>query len=406
VPAVIALFFRFVREPGRPVALALALAGMDLAFVHPTYALFVAIPLLGFSLVRLLVSRSDFRAGLVGLAAYGLPVIGVFAWLEPIVSQTLSHNPTPRELAISLRNYAADLVVHSPSSYHLAPSVPARTGAIAVAALVLAPLAVVAARRRWSAFVLGGMVLVLAIELWSPAFVHFSNLVSLSQSRRAAGFIPLAFALVGGAAVLARALRIFVLPLALAAGIALQIAWPGDFGKVVHTGPGLATWIALFGCLAAIVVVLLRRGRDSFESSGTLAALAVGLFVLPVVVHGFATWNRSPQRDANALTPGLVRFLRTRVPQRAVVFADLETSYRISAYVPVYVANGPPSHVANTRANDPAARQRALLRFLRTHDLAIPRSYGAGWLVLARGEQPGRGARLVYRDARFRVYRL
>src|SRR6266849_1972958 len=54
VPAVIALFFRFVRAPTRPVALTLAAAGMDLAFVHPTYALFVAIPLLGFGLVRAL----------------------------------------------------------------------------------------------------------------------------------------------------------------------------------------------------------------------------------------------------------------------------------------------------------------------------------------------------------------
>ena len=78
------------------------------------------------------------------------------------------------------------------TSYHLAPSVVARTGAIAVGALLSAPLAALAARRRWSAFVLGGTVLVLAIELWSPAFTHFSDLVSLSQSRRAAGFVPFA----------------------------------------------------------------------------------------------------------------------------------------------------------------------------------------------------------------------
>src|SRR5437588_5043347 len=51
VPAVIALFFRFVRDPSWPVACTLAVVGMDLAFVHPTYALFVAMPLLGFALV-------------------------------------------------------------------------------------------------------------------------------------------------------------------------------------------------------------------------------------------------------------------------------------------------------------------------------------------------------------------
>ena len=62
VPAVIALFFRFVRDPNRALALTLALAGMDLAFVHPTYALFIAIPLVGFALVRALAAREDLRA--------------------------------------------------------------------------------------------------------------------------------------------------------------------------------------------------------------------------------------------------------------------------------------------------------------------------------------------------------
>ena len=46
------------------------------------------------------------------------------------------------------------------------------------------------------------------------------------------------------------------------------------------------------------------------------------------------------------------------------------------------------------------------LEFLRTHNLAIPRDYGAGWLVLRSGEHVAPGARLVYRDERFRVYRL
>jgi hypothetical protein len=106
------------------------------------------------------------------------------------------------------------------------------------------------------------------------------------------------------------------------------------------------------------------------------------------------------------LTPGVVHYLTADVPKGSIVYSDLETSYRISAYVPVYVANAPPTHVANTTANNPKKRRRDLNRFLRTHDLAIPRSYGAGWLVLTRRETVGPGARLVYRDARFRVYRL
>jgi hypothetical protein len=408
VPAVIALFFRFVRAPTWPIALTLAAAGMDLAFVHPTYALFVAMPLVGFGLVRAL-RGADLRRSAGALVAFGAPVLLVFAWLAPIVAETLSHNPGPAERARGLTAYATDLVVHSQTSYHLAPSVVARTGAIAVGALLAVPLAALAARRRWSAFVLGGTVLVLAVELWSPAFTHFSDLVSLSQSRRAAGFVPFAFALAGGAAVLARTLGVLVLPVALAAGIAFQLAFPGDFGmRVEHTGPAFATWVALFGGLLAIVAgaALARRGRGRLERADRLAGLAALLFVIPVAVHGFAHWDRPPGRDANALTPGLIEYLRARVPERSVVFADLETSYRISAYAPVYVAVAPPTHVANTRANRPKARRAAWLRFLHTGDLAIPRGYGAGWLVLRGRERVGPGARLVYRDGRFRVYRL
>jgi hypothetical protein len=407
VPAAIALFFRFVREPSWRVCVTLAAAGMSLAFVHPTYALFLALPFAGFALVRVLATRVDLRASAGALSSFGLPVVAVFAWLAPIVADTRSHNPDAVERARAVRNYATDLVVHSPTSYHLAPGLPARTGAIAVAALVLVPLAAFAARRRWSAFVLGGTVLVLALELWTLLFPRFSDLVSLSQSRRAAGFVPFAFAFAGGAAVLARALRVFVLPVALAAGIVLELEYPGDFSKRLHEGgPSLATWIALFGGLAGIAAaIVLARVHGRFERDGRLAGMAALLFVLPVAVYGFAHWDRGARHDGYALTPGLVDFLRAKVPERSVVFADLETSYRISAYVPVYVAAAPPTHVADTRQNDPQARRADLLRFLATGSLAIPAKYGAGWIVLRPHQRIQQGASLVYRDDRFRVYR-
>ena len=407
VPAAIALFFRLVREPSWRSAVTLAAAGMGLAFVHPTYALFLALPFAGFAVVRALAARVDVRASAAALAAFGLPVAAVFAWLAPIVADTRSHSPDAAERARAVKTYATDLVVSSPTSYHLAPSLPARTGAIAVAALVLVPLAALAARRRWSAFVLGGTVLVLAIELWPFVFPRFSDLVSLSQSRRAAGFVPFAFAFAGGAAVLARALRMLVLPVALAAGIVLELEYPGDFSKRLHVGgPSVVTWIALFGGVAGIVAaVALARRFGSFECEGPLAGVAALLFVFPVAVYGFAHWDRGPHRDAYALTPGLVDYLRSNVPERAVVFADLETSYRISAYVPVYVAAAPPTHVADTKQNDPKARRADLLRFLRSGSLAIPAKYGAGWIVLRARERIQPGARLVYRDDRFRVFR-
>ena len=409
VPAVIALFFGFVRAPSWQLGVTLGAAGVDLAFIHPTYALFVAIPLAGFGLARALIAGVDARRSAGALASFSVPVALVFAWLLPIVRETQSHNPAATERARALKQYATDLVVHSPKGYALAPGIVSRTGAIAVAALVLVPLAGLAARRRWSAFVLGGTVLVLVLELFSFVFPHFSDFVSLSQSRRAAGFVPFAFALVGGAAVLARVTGPLLPPAALAAGIVLQLEFPGDFGtKLAQLGPSAATWIALWGGLAglAAAAVLVRRRTARLERPGAVAALSVLLFVLPVAAHGFANWDARLTSDPSALTPGLVRFLRTSVPKRAVVYSDLETSYRISAYAPVYVANGPPAHVADTKANRPYARRADLSLYLRTGSLAIPRFYHAGWLVLRRGERVQPGAMLVYRDNRFRVYRL
>ena len=65
-------------------------------------------------------------------------------------------------------------------------------------------------------------VLVLAVELWPALFTRFSDATSLSQVRRAAGFVPFPFALAGGAAVLARLTHVLVLPAGLAAGIVLH----------------------------------------------------------------------------------------------------------------------------------------------------------------------------------------
>ena len=94
-------------------------------------------------------------------------------------------------------------------------------------------------------------------------FVHLSDAASLSQARRAAGFAPLPFAFAGAFALAAR--RFIALPAALAAGIVLQIVWPGDFGVgLSHGGPALATWVALIGGLARA-----RRAiRDQVRGKG------------------------------------------------------------------------------------------------------------------------------------------
>ncbi len=418
VPASVALFFHFVRRPTRPVAIMLAAASGSLALVHPTYALFLAIPLGGFVIARTLLTRgADLRNGILGFVVFGLPMTLAFLWLEPIVNQTIPVSPGPKQLAENLYHYRHDLVGwHSLTRYSLAPGRIDRNGSVAVAALLLVPLALLARRRRWSALVLGGSVAVLGIELWPLVFPHFSDAVSLSQSRRASGFIPFAVALAGGAAIVSRFSRTLALVGGLACGIWLQVAYAGDFGlHAPRTEPAWVPWIALYGGIAALVIGaglawVRRRPPSGPRLRGITAALAVFLFVLPVFVHGFSHWTPGTKQDRDALTRGLVRFLQRDVPPRSVVFADLATSYRVTAFAPLYVVAVPPTHAANTRPNELSKRRRAVLRFLGHPDLAIPQAWRARWLVLTRSEPvqavERQGLRPVYEDKRFIAFRL
>jgi hypothetical protein len=420
LPAVVALFFVLVRRPSWPVALTLAAGSADLALTHPTYALFIAIPLVAFVAVRVLLTRGgDLRSGLAALVALGLPMALAYLWLRPVVEQSVALHLGSKGLGQSLHHYKPDLVIHSQTRYNLAPNRVDRLGAVPIAALALTPLAFFARRRRWSALVLGATVVILALDLSPLLFPHFSNVVSLSQSRRLAVFIPFALALAGGAAVVAGISRLLALALALAGGIWLQLAYPGDFGLVAaRHQPALPVWIGLYGAVAALVLAtaVAWSRRDPLPmlgpQRGTTAALAALLFVLPVAVHGFSQWTPSQSVDRHALTPGLIRFLRRDVPAHSIVFGDLETSYRVVAYAPVYVVAVPPTHAGNTKPNRLMARRRAWLRFSAHPSLAVPRAWHAGWLVLRRDEQrqwqaiERLGRRPVYADGGFVVFKL
>ena len=399
VPAALALVFAHVRDPSKRRLLAIGAAALALALVHPTYAVVLCLPVAGWALVRTLVDRADARRIVGALAALGVPTAAVALALLPLKDDLLSHSTAD--------HYAGHLDFRG-SGYSLAPEVFGRNGAVAVAALVLIPLAALAWRRRWASFVLGGSLAVLAVMLVPFLFREFSDAVSLSQSRRAAGFLPFAFAFVGGCWVLARLLGWFVLPLALAAGIVSQILWPGDFGfRLEHGGPAAATWVAVIGGGAALVAGLVLRRTVDLERRSALAAAAAALFLLPVAVHGFSRWSTNTTGDPDALTPGLVRALREDVPDRGVVFSDLQTSYRIAAAAPVLIVAAPPEHVADTRQNDPYRRRDAVRDFYRTGDLAVPRRYRARWLVIARDHaHPFVALDPVYADSRFVLYKL
>ncbi len=407
VPAVLTLFFSFVRQPGARASVTLAAGALGLALVHPTYALFLAVPLLGYVVARALLARGELAAGLGALLSLGLPAGAVALWLLPIVRETASYQPSPEERLRGLAHYAGQVEVLADGSFRLAPELFARTGAVAVAALACVPLAALARSRRWAALVLGGSLAVLALTLVPDLFTRFSDAVSLSQARRAAGFLPLAVAFAGGAAVTAR-LAGFAGPLVgLAAGLALHLAYPGDFGyRLDHGGPAAVVWVAAFGGGAALLVAMLARRLPALEDRGPLAAVTALAFCLPVAVHGFSRWTPAPAQ-ASPLTPGLTRAVERVAPPGSVVFSDDLTSYWLAAAAPVYVASALPGHVADTKANRPYARRRDARLFFRTGDLAIPRRYRADLVLVDRSRyRLELSLPRLYADRRYVLYRL
>jgi hypothetical protein len=365
VPAAIALFFTARTRAGWATLAAIFGA---IALSHPTYAVFLLIPLLA-------LLPWEWRNWLVAAVPTGL----VLLWLKPIVDQTISHNPKPGELMRGIVQYREQLVIHGPRDFRIAPEMFGRSGAIAVAALILLPVVAFAIPRRWVFFALGGTLIILLLGSVPWLFVHFSDVVGLSQSRRAIGFAPLPFALAGAAALLVR--RVWVLPLALVAGIVVQRQWPGDFDYgLKHGGPAAATWWALVGGAGVLTLTLALRRRPLPERWG-LGTLAVTLFCIPVFIHGMWHWSPGQKSDPDALSPRLVQNLRTKVPKGAIVIAPLVTSYRVAAVAPVYIVGAPVTHVAATTANNPYQRARDIRHWVLTNDPAIARKYGATWAI-------------------------
>jgi len=397
VPAALALAIEATRHPAWSLLASATAASLVLAVVHPTYALFLWIPFAGFIAVRWLWERRDARAGGLALAALVVPAALFFAWLLPVINDTESVSPDQAERDRAFDQYAGQLD-GTPDSFAIVPELFGRTGAVAVAGLLLLPLAGLAARRRWAAYVVGGSLAVFAICLVPWLFTPFADVVSLSQARRLAGYLPLAFALAGGIGVLARLIGVAVLPVSLAAGIVLQLAYPGDFGYTLEDGgPAWATWVAVVGAIVALFVGL--RRRRPLERP---AALAAALLLLPTYAYGFANWSPSEARAASPLSDGLVAAVRAAVPDGETVYADPEASYRLGAVAPIRVCVTPPGHVADTVDNRPRERVTEFRRFARTGDLAIPRACGATWLVVDLDRFPELDpGDAVYRDGRW-----
>jgi Family of unknown function (DUF6541) len=407
VPALLALVFSLVAGGRRRQVLSISAASIALALVHPTYAFFAAVPLAGFLVARVALASSLWRENLriaASLPAVLIPA-GLYAlWLKPIVDQTVTHRPDAVVRAQQIAHYSRQVdVVHG--LLRLAPETISRGGAIAVAGLVAIPMAALAGTRRWAAYVLGAALAVLLLVLVPWAFDALSNAVSVSQARRLAIFLPIPFAVAGAASLIGR-YRLGGCLAAFGAGGLLQLVYPGEFSYfLIVGGPPWPVWLALAGAgIGLIVAAIVRRSAPEAAPLWT-AAVALSL-VAPVGLAGLAYIKRD-EPDRLRLTPGLIHALRTTVPARDTVFSDLETSYRIEAYAPVYVSAAPPAHVADTKDNYPNERRKDVIKFLNSGSLSIPRRYHAQWIVIAkrRFDLPLELPK-VYSDPRFDLYRL
>jgi hypothetical protein len=414
-PALLALVFAASRsEAPRTLLASVAAVGLTLAVIHPTYVLFVGFVLAGFLGARLLLAppRDSARLG-IALAAVAVPAGLFLLWLLPVVRDTIPHLPSAADRASDFERYRSQLD-GSADSFRLAPRTIARGGAVAVAALLVVPLAGLFGRRRVAAFVLGGSVAILALVLVPSLFTSFADVVSLSQGRRLAQFLPLPFALAAAAALAGR-LRLAGVAAALALGIGLQLAYPGSFNYGGGAGPAYPVWIAFLGGSVALVFTALVRRPPLRPATPAWAVATLGAFILPVAVGGFADLPTEVRPDPYALTPGLVGELR-QLPKGSVVFGGLEASYRAAAYAPVYVAAAPPAHVARTTANRPYERRADVVRFFYKRGVtdarrrAILQRYGADWVLVDRArrypESFVASLPVAYEDSRYVLYEL
>lgn len=387
-PALLALVFSFLGDARRRMLVGIAVGGGALAIVHPTYVLYVALGLTGFALARAILVG---RAGGPDVARIGASVVAMlvpsavyFAWLLPIVRQTESFQPDAIERERGLEHYANQLDLFG-GDFRLAPDTIARGGVVALVALLTIALLVLVPRQRWTAYVAGASVLMLAVMLAPPLFSELSDAVSLSQSRRLPGFLPLPFAF-AGLVMLAGQLRTAGVALMLALGGLLVGLHAANVSWLDDGGTGWAVWIGLAGAVIVLALGRLVR-RDDLPLRNAWVAVAAAVLILPVAINGLRQLEQESP-DPRALSAGLIEAVRSEVPPASVVFADLETSYRLAAAAPVDVAAAPPAHVADTTRNRPYERRSAVVLFYYRDDVPdrarqrVLRRFDAEWVVV------------------------
>jgi hypothetical protein len=407
--AIVVLVLVYLEERRLRLLIPIGCGALALAIIHPNYPLYLLLLLAGFLLADLAVNRRPATTKAIALAAAAIaaPTIAFVLALWPVISDNVDQANTAG--LRDFRTYYASSLDGSWESFRESPGALTRNGAGIVIALLALPLAALAARRLWGAFAAGGSAVILILALTPALFTPFAKAVSVGQAVRLAAFLPLAIAIAGLAVLVSRG-RLLSVALAVALGIGLVLAYPGEWTfYVVHPGPTWPVWLGLAGVIAGLAFAAWRRPDPPGPTAWT-AAIAVALAV-PVLVSFLVRLNHD-NPDRFGLTPGLVTELRA-LPPGSTVFASPAVSYRVLAAAPVYVADAPRLHVALTTKNRVEERARDNRKFFASgtspqERRAILADYGASWLVLDRSQaRPGEIAgpiRCAYSDGRYELF--
>lgn len=404
-PLVIERTFTYLRAGGREPVWTVAAASFVVTAIHPSYTPFMIMLIGAFLVARTLLTRDrgDLRRLAVMLAALTLPFLLFLVWLYPIASSSSSSVGDVGPGLESLVNRSGDLV-------SMKPEWAARGGAAAVAALLLVPLASAAARTRAAAFIAGTSAVVILTLVVPWFFTPFADVVSISQGRRFLFYLPWAFALTGGALVLAR-FRYLAVAGALVLGTLLHLTWPGDFRyRLADPGPGWATWLA--GAGALLVLALGATTKLNLRYRERWALPIVIAFVLPVAAAGL-NGMRTGTPETNVFGDRFLAAVREHVGRDDVVLAPLRTAYRLTARAPVYIVAAERGHGGDTVANRHDDRRRAANRFFRAETTPaaardILERWKVRWVVIRKDEPYPRSfferSTPVYEDETFALY--
>jgi hypothetical protein len=405
-PLVIDRTFTYLREGGREPILTVAAASFAVTAIHGSYTPFMIMMLGVFLLVRTAVARDrgDLRRLAVMLGAVTIPFFLFLIWLFPIADSAASTVARGSLHFVTLVDRHGGLV-------NMKPEWLTRGGPAAIAALVLVPLASAAARTRAAAFIGGTSALVILLLITPWLFTPFAHVESISQGRRLIFYLPFAFALTGGALILAR-FRYFAVAGALVAAALLHLRWQGDFSYALkEPGPGWVAWLSAVG--AVVVLAAGAAGKLNLRYRNGWALAIVVAFVLPLAVTGIDGMGILKREKRSGLNKQFVAAVDEYVTRDDVLLGMPKYAYRLSSLAPIYVAAVAGGHGGDTVQNKSTERRQDATAFFTPgtsqQELEdIVRRWHVQW-VLVRKDMPYPREYLsrfppVYEDERYALY--